>query len=1340
MPKPDETNTPPPVPLRAGTLAQVAPPTALPANPNLKPFNEGNARFFTGLLSSVAQAPVALPTLPLIAADMVAQGIKGTDEQVIPGSQWAKDTLISIDDFVRKQTNVAPPTTPVERAQEVAGSLVVPGPTGVGKVAKALAPIVPLRQSKSVAGAAVEAAIPYLLGEGSAKLAGQDNFIDRSLDALGVGNVQDAEAPSEQPEEITLGDPKTNIQQASVAPVAPPDPDEFTLGGGGDPDELTLAAPLDPFETKRRTYYAVLGGLGLIGTTIAGTTLARNLKASRKDAAARMAGGDYGGSTTKNFTRQGTASDAGISEQNSLRGPVLGMAGRVNAQVFDHQYSVLAGLERVGNAPVADKLMDRLRTSTHAALSSKADSFLKTGVLPDGTKVPHAPAELMQRFATWAPDRQGAWQQIMVIGSKLDHMEGVRRKYLASGQQTPARKLNWNGKSKTQLEADLIALRHRNPEAAQLADQFHGVFKKIPEYLYKNKMISWDDMNRMLVQNKRYAPLQREIVDGFRDRWWNWFVGKNESPLSRKGIGVNVDELLPRAKLEESIKAGDIGSIFYTVPQYLQDVIRYSEINKLRHDIGKAMSTVSVNYDGQTHSLIKFSKKAPPPGSPYSYVKVMVDGKERFMTSPDAGLINALRWAPRTVTPVLGPLVQTATRFWVGPANPFFAFGKHPFYEAPAAAMMVRRGRALGPVTRTVNNLTAWGDHIPVIREALDVLRAPVNLAAGTLETLVLGPLKYFHAKAAEKAYYNAVRSLETNTGLTSIIGPTNTRALADLMHDAYMRSTSNLAQAAGAISSSRFDVVDYGTVTDALSQVPGFMEAKGFTAKNSAAYRMYMGMYDAVHEASKLQHFGANVERELKWKSYTVSLFGRRGRLTVPVYEPVTSTDMTKLAKETRELTGAMDQYGGDVNTTMGQVNQHLASSIPFMTQSLQVMKQLAKVTKHKPLSVISSLSSVAAASMYAWSNVASSDKGRELVNDMTPEQRARFIPIMNADGELDHLMALPPELRMVTAPVVEAWLAFLGAFKSDFEFEGDSSSFMKALLSKDSARAMLGTFVNDILPDMTGPALAVPLALATGQQFQGPNQFDVAEPRQDVYGRAMDEDDKAGFMHNLWTAADGILGGAKEFWVQPYTDAYRAYNLNNKLPVANRADPFTTAVDAYFNSWAKASKEAKAVTTFGALYQVQNKASVANMTYKKLRGSQDKMTQIMSMGNRLVKQAGMGFSSGRAGNEDLEGAMPSMVGDPVFTEVFSRTMFLQKVLTHYKEQYDTLNRRIDLLNRDPYTHAGDRVRLLNKYQRDKQDINTDMLAEVRETEALISKQTGQPFNYEDFSVPEMP
>jgi hypothetical protein len=359
----------------------------------------------------------------------------------------------------------------------------------------------------------------------------------------------------------------------------------------------------------------------------------------------------------------------------------------------------------------------------------------------------------------------------------------------------------------------------------------------------------------------------------------------------------------------------------------------------------------------------------------------------------------------------------------------------------------------------------------------------------------------------------------------------------------------------------------------------------------------------------------------------------------------------------------------------------------------------------------------------------MASTPEGQEAINEMTPEQRARFIPLW-VDNTFHGLISLPPEFRMVSSVVTEATLAWIGAIKSP-EYEGP----------QDLGSALWNTVSTDIFPDVVGTPIIRAFQGAVGKQFIGPNSFELVDPLKDTVDKTLDPNTAITWPQRLNLMGQAIAGASVAYFFGPLADTMAAMDYSDKHPemaMTHKEIFFDTPI----NSIRYRTGDAKMNTVAGILMGSKNKASVANLTWQKLHDAKQSMDSILAIGNKLVPGGGNIFTPSRNTIQDPEAldVLPNMQNTE-FANVWRmvKTGTSHSALKHWQDQYNDLRKSEDLLARTPM-EPQDRQKIANNLTMQKQELNTTMLLMVRQMESNISQQIGRPFSFESYQVPKEP
>lgn len=1291
-------------------------------------------RMLVGLAANTAEGPTGLYSM----LDYGLRHILNKNQEVLPGADTATDITGRIDKSIRDNTSVAPPETTGERLTELLPSLLVPLPSpSKSKALKAgvdiLAPFIPLRQAKTLAGTVVEGGIGAVAGEAVANQEGQSNIFDlfkpkKTLTDLIVGSGNEAAAATPNEGTNWIGPQEKNENGTNKDGwIEPSTPDEHIslnsdwIGGGGG------------FSTSSRLLYgglAAVTALGLAGA--GGAALSRIREAQRLDDS-RLASA-YG---NKAHQRPRTT-EGGEGQWVNIRGLGRGpITSQMAAQVVDN----LQPLDSAIDEAVAQKhirpehgqaLKDRIATSAHQAISTKINDYYKIGKLPDSTLgASRSIVDVLSDIQRFSPSDRGLFNDIRILGTQLDTMAAeIRQKNTPSAAHpTPPsiaslrNSVSWGGESYNQLQVKWRRARTARPDLVRLSDQLQEHFNLVPDYLHEMGMLTDAMRNKWKAQNPNYHPLTQEETSTWAQRLSDALFSSKIASQGNKGIGVEVESFLQRTPADRdtiALRPDEVGSAIYNTPQYFDDIIRYSQVNKARKEVTDVLSRVSMKYQGKRQPLLRVLSKPTREMlvRNAAVVKFYDQGVLKYVDSIDPGLLHSLRWSPLSVMPGVARLTNIATSFITGPYNPLFWMTKHPMYEGITAGFTLPDGRALGPFSRITS-------HIPGIHQ---LLTTPIASAEGVLASYL--PVRQMYASMAENAHLMAEHALSRNSFMKAILGETNLKAASQIMKDAYLRSTKHLLESNGGVSTSRYSVHDYGTMMEALDKIPGFADAKHFNMRSSILYRMYMGYHDALREGVKMQFYGANTKRKLQVKRYTVTLGGRYFNMPIPVFEPVFHIpgDDLRLAAQTRALSGDMARHGGINATGHGLVYQQFASAIPYWNQTIQAGRAYARAFKDHPVRMLTGMATLTTSALAAWSYAASTPEGKKLIEEMTPEQRGRFLPILDGDGKLQFLSALPPELRAVISPAVEAWLGHIGAINSP-EFEG----------AEDVARAAWDTMVNDIFPDVSSPPIARLIAGFFGKTFMEPNSLNVQDPMQDTVDRAMSPNEQASWRDRFQLMAQAITGSASAYFVSPLLDTLAAIDYKQKHPEDQSVDWPTIALDVPLNSLRYNTGDAKFQTVASLALDGKNKGSVANLTFDKLQASRRVLDNVVSIGAKTVQLGGSGFQLGRrnVGDSPLDFVPNDRSSE--FAQIWDVARGMQSGLKGWQDKYSDLKAQQDLINRNVFMGFKDKMQLYNQIQGQKRELNTEMLKYVREMEQVISNRIGREFSFEGYEIPAM-
>lgn len=1305
----------------ASILDRLGSPTVPPVDQSrLDPFlNRVGAGAVSGL-ASLAELPLSLYGY----ADLAVQGYKGAQQPVLPGAQEANDIVQKTQEGIHKAFGVGMPETFGDKVTELLPQVVIPGGAMTKFVPKLLAPLVPFRQSTSGLGMAVEAGLPLAADQAATELLQHGGPVTDAVTG-GVATISHKIAsPTTSPTAV----PPTDTP---ITPTVDNQPQpELDLSLIGEPIDynqpimdMSLFKPksadvgrvdeqlgIAPWQDHNYDYAKMAVGSVLAGLTVLGVKAGvESTIAARK---AKAAGGQYGGNQTQepNNQIQGQSSE----KIESLLGPITTPGVLAKTQMLDKNAPISATLDRL-HPQMKDHFEARMQTLNMQAISAMTDDFYKTGRFPGSKyKVDTPVIETLQKASQLSNDERNAFEQIATLGTKYD--QSVRAKFSGWGSGR-------NKVSHTTISADLLSYRTRFPRAAKLVDELNTTFKKVPEFLEEQGWIDYATKQELLNANPHYVPTRVEHVNGISQQLKDFLFPS--SSMSRSGLSTEIPWFNERMDIAkgQGLQPGQVGSVMYSTPQYFDDLIRAVMVNKFRADLIQAGSSIRVN--GEKLFKIRSSNYAPQDGSPH--IQVRINGAARWVKVKDPGVLSAMRWRPRTAWQLAAQSNNFASKFITGKFNPLF-LGKHIQYETMSAIPNLPTGRKLGMLNSVVSTTGDFATvaGLPTVGKLLKTLGVKANLSSFDPTNLVVAPVGGFRALWGDlsySAYMKAKTDLFNNSWLTKTFGSQNVDTFARMMKDAYERSTASLAEHVGATGEGRYAAISSNQqFSAALDHVAGYSQAKGYSIRTQLPVSIYNHLYDAVRDGVRLQYISANTEREFRVRRYSFTIGGKNVTVPVFAYEPKgTPHDLAKLGSETRNLTGDAARIGGDTATRWGSLNQKGWSAVMYGNQSLQALAQMGRMMKDHPVRFATAASGIVSAHVAAVLYAAQTEAGRELLNQLTPEQRARNTPIVDEEGNLKAFMNLPPEFRPIVAAADQMVLSALGIIHGGQD-EG----------VKDVGRSAWLSLRSDFLPDvLSSPLISGIAAGAFGIDWRTPNSLTGSQIKPSEVENLMDPDYQGSMGETLKNIIDAAIGGTMTMAVDSVGNLMSAMHYNQGAPEKYQLNPFTVATEGLLGPM----QESKTAGIFAPLWGISPSVSKTNLTARKIQDVVPKLDEIITRGAKTVATGGAAFSTKQHQLQDPTNLVPNEQNTR-FALVYQGAKALRSTLMPLQTKYKTLTNREQQVTVDPhYADYHKRLPVLNDLAKQKLTLNEDMLGYIREAERLLSLRLGNEFSFDTFS-----
>lgn len=1238
------------------------------------------------------QAAKAVPLFPLLAyqgVDYLAQAVRDTlgtpsDEPVLPGAGAIGEFNQSVLQRPYKTRDMTPPDTTGERALELIPSVLLSpmrAPAAApSALSAALAPLLPMSQAVSVPGKVAEYGIGLAAQEGMANLQGQQNVFTDLKNAIST-------PPSYEVLPPRTPDAKRVDEILEIQPTEDPDyrHSKWLLGGAA----------------------AVALGAGVTGA-IATRKLTRSIESGQRDPlnpgpVAPPIGGAVLPSTPSTGEVALPTENMGAGVK-SLLGPSTDAKTAAATQLLDSMAPVDRAID-LGIAPTnqdrANQLKSRLRIHNIHGLTSMVDDFWKTGRFPGSDiKLKAPPIQTIQKVMSLTPEETQAFNDLATLGTKINQGDREVAKGISKGTWQNAT----SPMSLPYMKSRFFSLQRQYPKAAEAVEDLNYMYRFFPEWLEKEGFVNNSLRQELELWNKNYSPLSQDRALTLGQRMQDWLNGEQTRAMGGR-TGADVPWLKERLDLEDTAMApGEVGPALTASMRYVDDMIRTVMINRTRNDILNELNGVHVN--GQT-LVQRMPKSFQPPhtgAKPGEYIRTRHLGQDRWYKVNDPGLYSAMKWRPRTGLQLIGTVNTLASKVIVGKLNPLF-LPRHIQYETNAAISNLPAGRRLGHVDELMKIM---GLKKPLL-SSFDPTNAVISFT---------GAGRKLYADFSYSASLAAREHLINDSWLVQTLGRGNVEQLARIAQDAYERSSASLAERVGAIAKGRYSAPldSKQSLPNALGKVLNTREGamgklfNGLTAPG----RLYSHLYEALRDGARLQYFASNLKREPKVQTYTFTIGGRTIDVPVVGFTSKNSLDeLEVLGAETRALTSDSARFAGDSATLVGKGVQKITDATMFGNSFTQALAQSYRAYKDHPTRWLSVQVAKGTAIGYALYYAASTPGGAELLRQMTAEQRARNIPILNDDGELVMFMNTLPEDRPWIAAMAQVILASTGVLG-----KGENES------AWDINKAFWDAVKTDFLPDFTGNPIAKGVGWALGKEFRGANTLETTEPRESALTKYGDVDNLEGGLSAAQRLVDTTVSASVSMVMDSMMQMYRGLKEGYNLEEVAQ-----TGIKAFTGP----AREAKQASILYPLWGVDNRASVANATWKKTNTIIPVIQNIIERGDKVFGVGGAGTT--KTGPQNTFGYVPNERGDLKQGTIWTTTKILQKRLQPLLSQYKQLTVEQDKINTNPaYADITKKIPVQNSITEQKQRINEKVLAEIREVERIISSKIGEDFSYEDW------
>lgn len=935
-----------------------------------------------------------------------------------------------------------------------------------------------------------------------------------------------------------------------------------------------------------------------------------------------------------------------------------------------------------------DVLQAQITTSNQHAMDAMVDDVFKTGRLPGSTiKLDKPPAQVFEAISQLSDEEQTALSDITRLNTRIDQS--------ANNNYQP-----WGAGPNQLTYQDMVnkrnSLLQRYPQVTPLVDDYHDMFRKIPQYLEQHGVIDAATRSTLESVNQNYAPQRASYDSVFAHAiFGSPRMGGNKADTSFL-------ELFKREVPLESMPPGQAVQPLQAAASYFDNLTRAITINKARVQLGEALENNNI-------AGVKFTKTAP--GDPEALsIPIYKDGEKQWLTTDNYGLWSALQFRPRTGIQALATINRAQASVLTGRLNPLFPF-KAASYDAILAPSMMPEGTSIGPLSQGVATV---GEALKTLGVTNRELQAPELLKRYDPTALVApawGTVRKLWGDAAYNVATSVEEGLRNNSLLARALGPQNMNALASMARDAFERSTVSLGERYGALGSNRFSILDDSkTVPEVLSNLPGFRSwsssianLPGINALNAAG--------DAIRESTRVQYLSSNIKRVPIVRSYVFRLGGVDVPVPVLAWEPKDEVNLLKSAAQTRRLIGDPAEIGGDITTPLGRGLQRLSSVTMYGNQSLQTTAQIARMGWEHPISFTGTQVMLNIAGIGAWQHALAQPDVKKQLDGMTPEQRSRVIPIA-FNNKLYGFIGIPPEMRPVFGTALHVYMGLSGQLNP-----GDNET-------GDSIRMFTHSFMNDYLPNFASPMTTV--GLVTGKTTQ-PNTLTLSDPRPASLEDAIDPDYKNSAqawadnaIHTIGGLATEAVYGAIDQWWRA-----RTQNMGLKDP-SHRIDPSEAGAQALFEPF----REPKQLGPLAGLWDLSTgvKASSANFASEKVwQETIRRLQPIIKEGSQTIKGQGSQLLTGLKAPQGMQGLIPDQSQDPQARTLYFAAKQLDAQLKPLVDEYHLLSARQQVINSNPvYSDPQKKTAILNNIAARKASMNEQMLSMIR----AMEHQTGVSFS----------
>jgi hypothetical protein len=340
-----------------------------------------------------------------------------------------------------------------------------------------------------------------------------------------------------------------------------------------------------------------------------------------------------------------------------------------------------------------------------------------------------------------------------------------------------------------------------------------------------------------------------------------------------------------------------------------------------------------------------------------------------------------------------------------------------------------------------------------------------------------------------------------------------------------------------------------------------------------------------------------------------------------------------------------------------------------------------------------------------------ASTDEGKDLLRQMTPEQLGRYMPLVDGDGKLIGMLSTLQEDRPFLAMIGQMILASTGVLSPDEHQDTHNlyDTFVSVLMS-------------DVIPDFTSNPITNVGSWMLGRRVKGGGSLEVTDLPEERVHKLGDPDSLESGLHTVDSFMDAVVGGAMTAYMDAMKMMYAGFKEGYGLKDIGEAGMDTLQYHM---------AEAKSAGLLNILWGVGLKSSVSDTIGKRVSSTMPTLKAILKQGQETVDKGGMGS---RVGTTNLYGTGSDQRFDP-FNIIYQQTKGLQSAIAPFQQQYKDLTTEQEKITKNPaYSDPRLRIKAENRIVAEKEKLNQSILTFIKQSEELISLQTGEEFSYDQW------